>query len=304
MDQATGLRNIVKKESGKIMKPNKAQAGISSAAENRPRVIAVTSGKGGVGKTNVVGNLAVVLQQMGKKALILDADLGLANIDILFGLNTEHNIDQVIRGEKQLSEIIIKGPEGVSVIPSSSGIHEMTHLTQGHQMNLLSEFDNLNKIYDVLLIDTGAGISSNVLYFTLAAQERILVVTPEPTSITDAYALLKVMFSKHGTNHFFVLLNMTRDQAQAKSVFKHLSQIVDRFFPDIFLEYAGYIPSDDFLQKSVGRRKPVVCAYPRALSSNGFRTLADFLLHQTIRRPLDGNIKFFWKKLVDSKTAG
>jgi len=304
MDQATRLRNIVKKESSKIYKLNNDESKALSTSENIPRVIAVTSGKGGVGKTNIVGNLAIVLQQMGKKVLIFDADLGLANIDIIFGFNVEHNIDDVIRGEKELSEVIVKGPEGVSVIPSSSGIEEMTHLTEGHKINLLSEFDDLNNKYDVLLIDTGAGIASNVIYFNLAAQERILVVTPEPTSIADAYALLKVMFSRHGTDHFFVLLNMVKDQQEAKSVFKHLSRVVDKFLTGVSLEYTGYIPRDDFLQKAVGKREPVVCSYPRALSSNGFRKLGDYLLNQTIKRPIDGNIKFFWKRLVSSKTAG
>jgi len=301
MDQASLLRSILKKESGKIYKPNNGGTNVPSNVENTPRVIAVTSGKGGVGKTNVVGNLAVVLQQMGKKVLIFDADLGLANIDIIFGFNVEHNIDDVIRGEKELSEVIVKGPEGVSVIPSSSGIEEMTNLTEGHKINLLSEFDDLDNIYDVLLIDTGAGISSNVIYFNLAAQERIIVVTPEPTSITDAYALLKVMFSRHGTDHFFILLNMVNDQQEAKSVFKHLTRVVDRFLTGISLEYAGYIPRDDFLQKAVGKREPVVCSYPRAFSSNSFRNLGDYLLNQAVKRPVDGNIKFFWKKLVNSR---
>ena len=303
MDQATHLRRIVKGESDKIYMLKKDDENGLFPTANTPRVIAVTSGKGGVGKTNIVGNLAIACQRMGKRVLIFDADLGLANIDIIFGFNPEHNIDEVIRGEKDLSQIIVKGPEGVSVIPASSGIQELVNLTEGHKINLLNEFDNLNSMFDILLIDTGAGISSNVIYFNLAAQERIIVVTPEPTSITDAYAVLKVMFCQHGTKNFFVLLNMVRNEKEAKSVYKNLSRVVDRFLRGISIEYAGYIPRDDFLQKAVSRREPVLCCYPGASSSNSFKKLANYLLNQTDKRPVDGNIKFFWKRLM-SKAEG
>ena len=303
MDQATHLRRIVKGESDKIYMLKKDDENGLFPTANTPRVIAVTSGKGGVGKTNIVGNLAIACQRMGKRVLIFDADLGLANIDIIFGFNPEHNIDEVVRGEKELSQIIVKGPEGVSVIPASSGIQELVNLTEGHKINLLNEFDNLNSMFDILLIDTGAGISSNVIYFNLAAQERIIVVTPEPTSITDAYALLKVMFCQHGTRNFFVLLNMVRNEKEARSVYKNLSRVVDRFLRGISIEYAGYIPRDDFLQKAVSRREPVLCCYPEASSSNSFKKLANYLLNQTDKRPVDGNIKFFWKRLM-SKAEG
>ena len=199
MDQATNLRRIVKEESGKVHKLRVKDG--SFPQKNSPMVFAVTSGKGGVGKTNIVGNLAITYQRMRKRVLIFDADLGLANIDIIFGINPKYTIEEVIKGEKELSQIIAKGPEGVAIIPASSGVQELSHLTEGHKINLLNEFDLLNNMYDILLIDTGAGISSNVTYFNLAAQERIVVVTPEPTSITDAYALIKVMFMQHGTKN-------------------------------------------------------------------------------------------------------
>jgi flagellar biosynthesis protein FlhG len=140
----------------------------------------VTSGKGGVGKTNVVGNLAIACQRMGKKVLVLDADLGLANLDIIYGINPRHDIGETIRGERELSKVIVEGPEGVSVIPASSGVQELAHLTEGQKVNLLSEFDTLNAMFDLLFIDTGAGISSNVIFFNLAAEERLIVVSPSP----------------------------------------------------------------------------------------------------------------------------
>jgi len=302
MDQAAGLRRMVKRESERIhILARDLRAGSSSGIDG-PRVVAIGSGKGGVGKTNVVGNLAIACQRMGKRVLILDADLGLANIDIIFGLNPRHTIEEVIRGEKELSQIIVEGPEDVSIIPASSGVHELVHLTEGQKINLLSEFESLNNIFDLMLIDTGAGISSNVIYFNLAAEERIVVVTPEPTSITDAYALIKVLFSRHGTKNFSLLINLTRDEKEAKSVFQNMSKVVARFMGGIDIDYAGFIPRDGLLQEAVSRRTPVICCYPDAPSSNAFKDLAHYLLMQTSSKPVDGNIKFFWKKLISGAT--
>ncbi len=295
MDQATGLRNMIKGESCKVLRLRENNG-------DRTKVITITSGKGGVGKTNVVVNLAVTCQRMGRKVLIFDADLGLANIDIIFGLNPKHNIESIIKGEKELSEIILKGPEGVSIIPAGSGVQDLTQLSEGQKMHLLNEFDGLNNMFDLLLVDTAAGISSNVMYFNLAAEERIIVVTPEPTSITDAYALIKVMFHQHGIKNFFLLLNMVQDEKAAKSVFRHLSTVVAQFMGGIALDYVGYIPTDTLLQEAVSRRQPVVCCYPDATSSHGFKELANLLLKHTAKRPTDGNIKFFWKRLMDQKT--
>ncbi len=298
MDQATNLRRMIKGESNKIHRLKKYDESSSNSTVNMPKVIAITSGKGGVGKTNVVGNLAIACQRMGKRVLIFDADLGLANIDIIFGLNPKHNIEEVIKGEKELSQVIVKGPEDVAILPASSGVQELAHLTEGQKINLLNEFDILSNMFDIMLIDTGAGISSNVTYFNMAAEERIIVVTPEPTSITDAYALIKVMFYQHGTKSFFLLLNMVRDESEAKSVYQNLSRVVARFMGGISIDYAGFIPWDSLLQKAVSRREPVVCCYPEGSSSNSFKELANYLLRQTDRRPIDGNIKFFWKSLI------
>ena len=302
MDQATNLRKIVKEESGKVHKLRVKHGSFSP--KNNPMVIAVTSGKGGVGKTNIVGNLAITFQRMRKRVLIFDADLGLANIDIIFGINPKYTIEEVIKGEKELSQIISMGPEGVAIIPASSGVQELSNLTEGHKINLLNEFDLLNNMYDILLIDTGAGISSNVIYFNLAAQERIVVVTPEPTSITDAYALIKVMFMKHGTNRFIILMNMVRNEKEAVSVYKHLSGVVEKFMGNISLDYAGYVPYDKHLNESVNRREPVTCCYPQSSSSQSFKKLAEYLLEQTDERHQDGSIQFFWKRLMVGAVGG
>jgi flagellar biosynthesis protein FlhG len=263
-----------------------------------PRVISVTSGKGGVGKTNIVGNLAVALRRLGKRVLILDGDLGLANIDIIFGLNPAYNIKHVINGEKDLADIIVEGPEEIRIIPAGSGLQQLVDLTQGQKLNLLNEFDALEEDFDIFLIDTGAGISSNVIYFGIAAEERIVVATSDPASITDAYALIKVMFTKHGTKTFKLLVNMVDHAKEAESVFENLSNAVVRFLKGISLEYVGFIPRDGHLEKSVRQQCTVIERYPESPSSRGFSELANRLLASSENVAQDGNIKFFWKKLM------
>jgi len=298
MDQAIKLRSKVAAEGNRKFKANSYKEHGSSSPIRVPRVIAVTSGKGGVGKTNVTGNLAIACQRIGKKVLIFDADLGLANIDIIFGLNPKHTVDEVIRGEKELSDIIVIGPEGVAVMPATSGVQKLAHLTEGQKMNLLCEFDALNERFDIVLIDTSAGISSNVIFFNLAAQERIIVATPEPTSIADAYALIKVLFHQHKTKNFILLTNMVWDEHEARLAYQNLSTRVARSMPGVFVDYGGFIPWDKALQQSVNNRIPVLSYYPESSSSKSFKQLAQFILQQTQSKPMDGNIKFFWKSLM------
>ncbi len=296
MDQADGLREMVKARVRVIGSGDKIHG--PSCEKASTRVISVTSGKGGVGKTNIVGNLAVAFSRLGKKVLVLDGDLGLANIDIIFGLSPAHNIKHVVNGEKNLSDVIVTGPEGIRIIPAGSGVQDLVHLTQGQKLNLLNEFDALEEQFDILLIDTGAGISSNVMYFSLAAEERIVVATSEPTSITDAYALIKVMYTRHGTNSFKLLVNMVEHQDEAGAVFENLSNAIVRFLNGISLEYVGFIPKDANLAKSVRQQCTVTTKYPESPSSQGFAELAGRLMAAPSETTQDGNIKFFWKKLI------
>jgi len=295
---------MVETESNRVHRLKKREGNGQSTMDSAPKVITITSGKGGVGKTNVAVNLAIACQRMGKKTLIFDADLGLANIDIISGLDPRHDIEEVIKGGEDLSRIIVPGPEGVSVIPASSGVQELTHLTEGQKINLLNEFDNLDSVFDILLIDTGAGISSNVVYFNLAAEERIVVVTPDAASVTDAFALAKVMHKDHGVHDFHLLMNMVSDEGQAKHIYKVFTQVAAKSLVGTSLDYAGYIPRDGHLQKAVTQRKPVICAYPDAVSSRQFRKLAEYLSAHTGRRPRDGSIKFFWKRLMTEAQDG
>jgi flagellar biosynthesis protein FlhG len=263
-----------------------------------PRVIAVTSGKGGVGKTSVVGNLAIAFRRLGKRVLILDGDLGLANIDLIFGLNPKHNIRHVISGEKDLAEVIVEGPEDILIIPAGSGVHDLAHLTNGQKLNLLSEFDTLNEDFDIFLIDTGAGISSNIIYFNIAAQERIVVATCEPSSIRSACALMNVIFTEHGTKRFKLLANMVRDAEEAKLVFENLSNEVESLLGRVSIEYLGFIPKDENCEQAAREQRPVLQRFPDSASSKGFCELAERLLASSADGPSDGNIKFFWRKLM------
>jgi len=243
--------------------------------------------------------LAIAFRRLGKRVLILDGDLGLANIDIILGLNPVYNIKHVINGEKDLAEVMVEGPEKIFIIPGGSGLHELVNLTNGQKLNLLNEFDRLNEEFDIFLIDTGAGISSNVIYFNIAAQERIVVATCEPSSITDAYALMKVMFTQHGTRSFELLVNMVAHADEARSVFENLSNAIVHFLKDISLEYVGFIPKDDDFQRAVRQQCTVLQRYPESESSKGFSELARRLLANPGNTQCDGNIKFFWRKLMN-----
>jgi len=303
LDQANSLREIVKTE---VLQQEKHAAanrlpigqGVSS-----PRVIAVTSGKGGVGKTNIVGNLAVAFTQLGKKVLVLDADLGLANIDIIFGVNPSYNMGHVINGEKELAEVMVDGPKGIRIIPAGSGLADLTSLTEGQKLNILSEFESLDELFDIFLIDTGAGISPNVIYFNLAADECIIIATDEPTSITDAYAMIKVMATQYSTKYFKIIVNMVKDEKQAKSVYLTLSKAVDRFLNDVILKYVGYMPADDKLKQALISRSTVMEMFPSATSSEHFHGLASTLLKNPPRLNAEGNIKFFLKRFIDYRAA-
>lgn len=267
------------------------------STERRPRVLAITSGKGGVGKTNVVANLAIALSNAGQKTLILDADLGLGNLDILFGIIPQYTLEHVLLGDKGLSDVIMKGPGGIHVLPSSSGVEELTALDHEKKLILLSELEQLEKEVDVLLIDTASGISSNVCYFNMAAQEIIVVASGEPASITDAYAVMKVMSKQYGEKRFHLLVNLVQGYAEAKEVYRKLSLVAGQFL-GVAVEYLGYIPEDDYLRMAVHQQRAVVDLYPQARSSRQFEKLAGKVLRMPIPIMPKGNVQFLWNRLV------
>ena len=268
--------------------------------KSNTRVIAITSGKGGVGKTNIVANLGFALSQLGKKVLILDADLGLGNIDVLLGLAPKYNLSHVVAGEKSISEIIIKGPGNMNILPASSGIQELTKLTKEQKIQIVTELDSLIDPIDILLLDTAAGISSNVMYFNVFAQEIMVVVTPEPTSITDAYALMKVLSLKYSERHFKLLVNSASSEQDAHEVFRQLNLVADRFL-DISIEYSGCVLFDENVTKGVRRQKIVSELYPDTRASRCYASLAKKICKSQPHHSPKGDTNFFWKDLIQNK---
>lgn len=299
MDQASSLRKIIsEKASGTSQRFRSGNGDGKKGVAGTHRVISVTSGKGGVGKTNIVAGLALALTDMGHKVLILDADLGLANIDIVFGVHPKYNIGHVLSGEKCLKDIIVEGPKGIRIIPAGSGFVNLTHLTDGQKLSLLSEFEVLDDAFDFFLIDTGAGISTNVTYFNLAADECIVVVTGEPTSVTDAYAMIKVMSKEHGEKRFKLLMNMVSDEREAKNVYLNLCQAADRFLNGVVLEYMGYLPLDEKVRQAILNRRSFMDLYPQAVASKKLKQVASELAESPRRADSNGNIKFFMKRYM------
>lgn len=263
------------------------------------RVISVTSGKGGVGKSNVVSNLAIAMSMLGKKVLVIDADLGLGNLDVLLGLSPAYNLNHVLNGEKSLSEILIDGPAGIKIIPAGSGVQEFTSLGQHEKLMLLDELDMLDEQFDIMIVDTEAGISENVTYFTVAAQEIIVVVTPEPTSITDVYALIKLLATRYSEHHFKVLVNMAKDSEDALEVFRKLANVAGRFL-DISLDYLGCVVKDEKVIEAVKRQKAVSELFPESEAATCFTTLAKRVIENARQTRLKGSVQFFFNRFLDN----
>jgi len=264
------------------------------------RVIAVTSGKGGVGKTNVSVNLSAALSSMGDRVLLMDADLGLANVDILLGLSHEFDLQHVINGEKTLDEVIVPGPAGFSVVPASSGVEHMAELNTIQQASLISAFSELSLPIDTLIVDTAAGIAGSVVSFAKACQEVIVVVCDEPTSLTDAYALIKVMSTRHGVTKFQMLANMVKDEAHGLMLYDKLLTTCDRFL-NVGLGYLGAVPFDEQLRSAVKSQRPVVEAYPRSRSAKAMGRIAEKVKSWPQPDHASGQLQFFIERLLNQQ---
>jgi flagellar biosynthesis protein FlhG len=268
-----------------------------------PQVISVTSGKGGVGKTSIVANMAILLSSSGKRVLVFDADLGLANIDIILGITPKFNIHQLLEGTCNIEDILLDGPGGIKIIPASSGIQELSSLTYAQQMSIVNALDSLDRDFDYMIVDTGAGISGNVMYFNSAAQRVIVVVTPEPTSITDAYALMKIMRKKYGTKRFDLIINNAVSAYEAKEVFRKLFFACDRFFGDIALDMLGWIPHDSTIPECIREQRAFVEVDP---GSEATRKLAAIVkrLERSGAAYESGSLQFFFKRHIEGRAKG
>lgn len=279
-DQAERLREIVKE---------------NMTNTNPARVITITSGKGGVGKTNFAVNLGIALSKLGQKTLLVDADLGLANVDVMLGLIPKYNLGHVLLGEKKIDDIIIKGPEGMKIIPSGSGMYKLANLSDKKLAQCLEYLNQLEKSTDFILIDTGAGLSKNVLKFVLAAGEVIIITTPEPTAITDAYGIIKVISASKRDLPIRVVINMVKNEKEAEEVMERLSAVSQRFL-GLDLERLGFIPLDATVPKAVKEQQPFILGHPRSVVAQNINQIATKLVNGNIQAT-SGSISFFERLL-------
>ncbi|MCH8504541.1 MAG: MinD/ParA family protein [Ectothiorhodospiraceae bacterium] len=267
-------------------------------ANPRPvKVIAVTSGKGGVGKSSVSVNLSVALARSGSRVMLMDADLGLANIDVLLGISPRYNLSHVIDGEASLEEVLVDGPEGILIVPASSGTKRMAELGPAENAGLINSFSELNHDLDYLVIDTAAGIADSVISFARAAREVLVVALDEPSSITDAYALIKVLNSDYGLRRAHVVANMVSGNRQGQELFDKLARVTGRYL-DVTMDFLGSIPADESLRKAVQRQKAVVSAYPGSPSGRAFVELARRVDRLPLPEEAEGHLEFFLERLV------
>jgi len=262
------------------------------------KVIAVTGGKGGVGKTNVAVNLGLALTKMGRRVVLLDADLGLANIDILLGLSSRYNLADMIDGKCSLRDVMVETESGMKIVPASSGVQSMTALHAAEHRALIDSFAEIADETDVLIIDTAAGISESVISFVRAAQEVLAVVCNEPSSITDVYALIKLLNRDCDMDRFHIVTNMTRSHQEAVSLFNNLVTVTDRFI-DVNLRHIGNIPLDDVVHKAVRRQKPVMDYAPRSKAAQAFSKLAESVDDLPVSNAAGGHLEFFMERLIE-----
>jgi len=264
---------------------------------NTVKVIAVSGGKGGIGKSNVSVNLAVGLAKLGRSVMLLDADLGMANIDIMLGIQPEFDLQHVISGQCTLEEVIFNGPFGIKVIPASTGIGKMADLSVEEQGNIIRAFDDIPMDIDVLIIDTAAGISNSVINFTKSAQEIFVVVCDEPASITDAYSLIKVLNVEHGIKSFQILPNMVKNSDHGKKLFRKLVNVTDIYL-DVSLGLLGSIPMDEKLKTAVRNQSAVVEAFPHCPASIAFQQVVKRVDETPPPASSNGYMQFFIEKIA------
>ncbi len=268
-----------------------------------PYVLSISSGKGGVGKTNIVVNLAVELQRRGLKVLVFDADLGLSNVPLFFGSSPKYNLSHVLFDNWRMGDILCPGPEGISILPAGIGVQEMAALTEEQQLKLLCETEALEEDFDVVLIDTGAGISPNVLFFNIVSHDNIIIVYPEPAAISDAYVLMKILALQHQRKTFKIVLNGLNESKDATRILDRLSFACQRFLK-VSISYLGAIPYDTNIIKAIRVQKPVVEIYPEAVSSQSFSTLAGRVMATMPEDTPIGSLQFFLEAVFSLTRAG
>lgn len=261
------------------------------------RVIAVTSGKGGVGKSTISVNLAVLAARKGSRVLLIDADLGLANAEILLGVQPRHHLGDLLRKDLGIREVLGEGPHGIAILSAGSGVQELTHLREIEKVRLLGAVDELENDFDLVVIDSPAGIGDNVLFFVGAAHEALLVISPEPTSLADAYGTVKALTQQAGVRHFDVLVNPAVNAEQGREIFGTLDSLTRRFL-QAELRYLGHLPRDQNVHRAIMAQRPIVDAFPLSPMSRSLQHVADALLGKPPEARLAGGLKFLWQRLM------
>jgi flagellar biosynthesis protein FlhG len=267
------------------------------------RVISVTSGKGGVGKTHTVTNLGISLASLGYSVLVLDADLGLANVDVLLNLKPQGTLHDVLKGSLRLDDILLEGPGGISIIPAASGVEELHELRSEEKLLLLEEIERIAHRYDYLLIDTPAGIGSDVMYFNSAAAEVVCVINGEPTSLTDTYALIKVLSTTYGEKNFSVVVNNVADETEAAAAFKKLTRTVERFLK-VKVRYLGWVPADGMVRECVMQQQAISADFPSSKASLSLAAIARTVADQKPEVTVKGGMQFFFRQLLEMTSYG
>lgn len=294
-DQAQTLRSLHRRGN---RDPRPRSAGGKTA-----RVFAVTSGKGGVGKTALVSHLAVVLARLGKKVLVIDADLGLANIDVILGLAPQYNLNHFFSGERSLEEIMVEGPEGIKILPAGSGVQQLAHLDADQKLRFINAFDTLHDEVEIVLIDTEAGISENVTFFTSASHDVVVVTSPEPTSITDAYALMKLLSMQYHQKSFHLVVNQAADSGEGLDVYKKLTMVASRYL-DISIDYLGCLPTDKRMRDAVRKQQTMLEFCPVSKLNTAIEALALGLLATPAPTSSRGTMQFFWQHFMAMEAEG
>ena len=288
---------------GSRMTMEKVEKSMGKGSRAVTRVISVTSGKGGVGKTHTVTNLAISLASQGYAVLVLDADLGLANVDVLLNLKPKGTLHDVLKGSLRLDDILLEGPGGISIIPAASGVEELHELRSEDKLLLLEEIEKMASRYDYLLIDTPAGIGSDVMYFNSAAAEVVCVINGEPTSLTDTYALIKVLSTTYGEKNFSVVVNNVADETEATAAFKKLTRAVERFLK-VRVRLLGWIPADGMVRECVMQQQAISAEFPSSKASRAIAAIARTVADQKPEVMVKGGMQFFFRQLLEMTSYG
>lgn len=285
------------------MPSNSQKSNLKRFMQRNPvKVLAVCSGKGGVGKTNVASNIAIALGGRGRNTCLLDADLSLANVDVLLGLQPRFNLSHVVDGQADLKSTILRGPGNIRIVPASSGNFCMTDLPPAAQVGIIQAFSELANQPEVMVVDTAAGISPQVARFVQAAQHPIVVVCDEPASLTDAYALIKVFSQRYGISRFHVVTNQSRRARDGRALYGKLARVTETYL-DVVLRHLGDVPRDDYLVKAVQEQRAVVDVYPRSASGEAFQQIAAKIDALPAAREASGGIEFFLERLLMGNSA-